>query len=69
MIEDMPFPRKADRNMNLVCDRDEQNLSFGELGKKYGIKKWTAWEIYHREKAREDAAEKKREDIHNSAAC
>lgn len=64
----MPYPRKAERNEALVHDRDENGMTFPELGEKYGVKKWTAWEIYQREKAREDAAEEQREAIHVEAA-
>lgn len=46
--------KKAERNIELMQkrDRNPKRWSFSELGKFYGIKTSTAFEIYHREKAR-----------------
>jgi len=42
------------RNKRLVTlrDKDPKEWSFTALGKKFGIHKVTAFEIYHREKSR-----------------
>ena len=68
MVVLMPAHRKVARNKELVEDRDINGMTFPELGKKYGVRKWTAWEIYKREKAREDEAEEQREAMHRDAA-
>lgn len=45
---------KQDRNEKLVelRDKDPKTYSFSKLGEIFRIKKETAYEIYHREKAR-----------------
>lgn len=64
----MPYPRNTARNKELVEDRDVRKMTFPEIGRKHNIKKWTAWEVYQREKAREDDAEEHRQAIHRDAA-
>lgn len=46
--------KKTERNLELMRKRDQnpKRWSFSTLGAFYGIKSSTAFEIYHREKAR-----------------
>lgn len=50
----MSNEKKSDRNRELVRkrDRNPKRWSFAALGAFYGIRPETAFEIYHREKAR-----------------
>lgn len=45
---------KQTRNQTIVKLKDKKNWSFTAIGKEYNIKKQTAHEIYHREKARQE---------------
>lgn len=47
--------------MQLVYDRIIGKMTFPELGVKYGVRKWTAWEIFQREIKRDDLPEEYRE--------
>lgn len=48
------IPPREQRNKALIArrDSDPKRWTFEALGKKYGIKPSTAFEIYHREKTR-----------------
>lgn len=50
----MSYPRKTQRNLEIVKQRDVEGLTFPEIAKIHGIRKWTAWEVYQREKKREE---------------